>query len=247
MTRILLVHGAFSDASVWDRVMPSLRGSGHAVDAIDLPGAGADRTPLDAVTLDAYADKICAVIATGPPALLVGHSMGGMAVTQAAARQPGRVAGLIYVAAFLPAPGQSLLALTELPEGAGEQVQANLVVIGDPPVATLPPDAAREARFGCCDDQQAAWGLARLHPQAVAPFTAPFELDRSNRDAYAALQRAYVVCTRDRAIPPALQRRMLAAAGCDPVIELDTDHCPWASCPGQLAEALNLISTTSGA
>ena len=47
------------------------------------------------------------------------------------------------MAAFLPSDGQSLLDLTQLPEGAGDQVQANLVVDGDPPVATMPPDAAR--------------------------------------------------------------------------------------------------------
>ena len=43
---------------------------------------------------------------------------------------------------------------------------------------------------------------------------------------YKRLPRAYVTCLQDRAIPPALQRRMLEAAGCDPVIEIDTDHSP---------------------
>src|SRR5438552_2315995 len=81
---------------------------------------------------------------TRPPAVLVGHSMGGMVITQAAANCPEYVDRLVYVAAFLPADGQSLIDLTQLPEGAGDAVQANLVVDGDPPVATMPPEAARE-------------------------------------------------------------------------------------------------------
>ena len=53
----------------------------------------------------------------------------------------------MYVAAFLPADGQSLIDITQLPEAAGDAVQANLVVDGDPPVAVMPPEAARRALF----------------------------------------------------------------------------------------------------
>ena len=98
------------------------------------------------VTLDAYAERVCEALAAGPPAVLVGHSMGGVVVTQAAARTPEQVETLVYVAAFAPADGQSLLDLTSLPEGAADQVQANIVVDGDPPVATMPETAARVGR-----------------------------------------------------------------------------------------------------
>jgi pimeloyl-ACP methyl ester carboxylesterase len=212
------------------------------VKAIDLPGAGEDTTPVAEVTLDRYAERVCEALSGGPPAVLVGHSMGGMVITQAAARCPERIARLIYVAAFLPQDGQSLIDLTHLPEAAGDQVQANLVVEGDPPVATMREEAVRNALFHCCDEEAVAWALPLRGPQAVAPFAAPAQLNGPARDAFAALPRAYVMCLQDRAIKPALQRRMLEAAGCDPVIEIDTDHCVWASRPDELAAALDRLA-----
>jgi pimeloyl-ACP methyl ester carboxylesterase len=239
MARIVLVHGAFAGAWCWEPVLPGLRAAGHEVEALDLPGSGEDRTPVAEVTLEAYAQRVGDVLAAGPPAVLVGHSMGGMVVTQAAAHHPELVAALVYVAAFLPANGQSLLDLTGLPEGAEDQVQANLVVAGDPPIATMPVAATRQALLACCDDTQAAWAVQRMGPQPVIPFTQPVNLSGAAADAFAALPRAYVSCTLDRAIPVALQRRMLQSGGCDPVIELETDHSPWISRTDELVAALD--------
>jgi len=152
MTRFVLVHGAFGGSWCWEPVLPGLRAAGHEAEAIDLPGAGTDPTPLAEVTLDAYAERICQALSRtplAPPALLVGQSMGGMAITQAAARCPQHVAALAYVSAFAPADGQSLMDLVAMPEAAGDQVQASLVVEGDPPVATLPAQAARDAIYNC--------------------------------------------------------------------------------------------------
>jgi pimeloyl-ACP methyl ester carboxylesterase len=243
MARVVLVHGAFGRAAVWDRVLPGLRSAGHEVETLDLPGQGEDSTPVAEVTLDRYAERVCDVLADGPPAVLVGHSMGGMVITQAAARCPDRIEKLVYVAAFLPWDGMSLIDMTQLPEAAGDAVQANLVVDGDPPVATMPPEAAREALMHCCDDEQAAWAQSLRGPQPVAPFTHPVRLDGTHSEAFSKLSRAYVMCLQDSAIRPALQRRMLEAAGCDPVIEIDTDHFPWASRPDELVAALNRLAT----
>ena len=120
-----------------------------------------------------------------------------------------------------------------------DQVQANLVVVGDPPVATMPAAASRQALLACCDDTQVAWAVQRMGPQAVIPFTQPVNLGGAGADAFAALPRAYVSCTLDRAIPVALQRRMLQSAGCDPVIELEADHSPWISRSDELASVLD--------
>jgi pimeloyl-ACP methyl ester carboxylesterase len=123
MARFVLVHGAFAGAWLWEPVVDKLETAGHTVETLDLPGAGNDHTPVEEITLDAYAERICQVLGRRPQqAVLVGHSMGGMAVTQAASRCPERVAALIYVAAFLPGEGQSLKGLTELPEGEGDHV-----------------------------------------------------------------------------------------------------------------------------
>jgi len=241
MARMVLVHGAFGRAACWDRVVPGLRSAGHSVEAIDLPGQGDDPTPVEEVTLDRYAQRVCEVLAEGPPAVLVSHSMGGMVVTQAAALCPEHIERLVYVAAFLPWDGMSLIDMTQLPEAAGDSVQANLVVEGDPPVARIPPEAGREALTHCADDEAAAWAASIRGVQPVVPFTNPVALDGQGADAFTALPRAYVMCLQDRAIKPALQRRMLETAGCDPVIEIDTDHSVWASRPEELAAALNGI------
>jgi pimeloyl-ACP methyl ester carboxylesterase len=243
MARIVLVHGAFGAAWCWEPVIPGLEEAGHTVQAFDLPGSGEDRTPVADVTLDAYADRVCEVLAQGPPAVLVGHSMGGVVVTQAAARSPQLVDSLVYVTAFAPADGQSLLDLTQLPEGATDQVQANLVVDGDPPVATMPAAAARVAIYGCASDDAAAEAVGKRGPQPVVPFTQPLQVPADTRAEFERLPRAYVTCLRDLAIPPALQQRMYAAAGCDPVIELDTDHAPMLSRTSELVGILDRIAS----
>jgi pimeloyl-ACP methyl ester carboxylesterase len=247
MARIVLVHGAFGGAWCWEPVIPGLEESGHTVQALDLPGSGEDTTPVAEVTLDAYADRVCEVLAQGPPAVLVGHSMGGVVVTQAAARSPQLVDSLVYVAAFAPADGQSLLDLTQLPEGASDQVQANLVVDGDPPVATMPAGAARVAIYGCASDDAAAEAVRKRGPQPVAPFTQPVRIPDETRAEFERLPRAYVTCLQDLAIPAALQHRMYVAAGCDPVIELDTDHAPMVSRTDKLISILDQLASRAAA
>jgi pimeloyl-ACP methyl ester carboxylesterase len=241
MARIVLVHGAFAGAWCWEPVLPGLRAAGHEPRAIDLPGSGEDRTPVTEVSMDAYADRICEELRAGEPAVLVGHSMGGIAVTQAAARCPEQVTALVYVSAFAPAEGQSLMDLTAYPEAADDQVQANLVVEGDPPVGTLSAEALHQALLTCCTPEQVRWGVERFAPQPVGPFGHKLQIPDDRRAEFDALPRAYVLCAQDRAIPKAMQRRMLTDAGADPVLELDTDHSPWLSRSDELVQALTTI------
>jgi pimeloyl-ACP methyl ester carboxylesterase len=244
MARFVLVHGAFAGAWAWGPLTERLEAAGHSVEALDLPGSGEDRTPVAEVTLDACVERLCELLRAGEePAIVVPNSMGGVITTMAAARCPGRVASIVYVAAFLPVDGESLLDLTNLPEGADDQVQANVVVEGDPPVATMPDEASTDALYGCCSEEVAAWAVARQRPQAVAPYATPVSLDE--REAFDAIPRSYVLCKRDRAIPPALQRLMCERAGCEEVIELDTDHSPHLSATAELAQALDELATRS--
>jgi pimeloyl-ACP methyl ester carboxylesterase len=124
----------------------------------------------------------------------------------------------------------------KLPEGAGDQVQANLTVSGDPPVGVMSAAASRQALYECCADDVAADAIARQLPQPVAPFVMPVSLPAGVLDR---IPQYAVVCTRDRAIPPVLQRRMSKDNACADVVDIDTDHTPQLSRPKDLAEALD--------
>ena len=243
MARFVLVHGAFSGAWIWRPLMDRLKDAGHSAEAFDLPGSGDDHTPANEVTLNACAARLCEVLAnSSEPAVVAGNSMGGIIATQGAARCPGRVAALVYVTAFLPRNGQSLLDLTKLPEGADDQVQANIVIEGEPPVAIMPAAASRQALYGSCAEDVATWAIAQQRPQPVAPFTTPVSIPSGALDG---IRRYYVLCTRDRAIPPALQQRMIAENECADVVELDTDHTPQLSMTDELAKALHRFAAHS--
>lgn len=236
MARFVLVHGAFGGAWCWEPVVGPLEAAGHTVEAFDLPGGGDDRTPVEEITLESCAARVCEVLAQRPePGVLVGHSMGGVIITQAAARFPERIASLVYVCAFMPANGQSLLDLTRLPEGAGDMIQASIVIEGDPPVATLSEEATAAAIYNGCTSEQVAWAVARRRSQAVAPFATPVSVDD---EVLAAIPRSYVLTLRDQALPPALQRRMIREHPCRRVIELDADHAPFLSATDELVAAL---------
>jgi pimeloyl-ACP methyl ester carboxylesterase len=241
MARFVLVHGAFTGAWIWGPLVDALKAAGHSAEAFDLPASGDDPMPASAATLDTCATRLCEVLASSSePAIVAGNSMGGIIATQGAARCPSRVKALVYVTAFLPKDGQSLLDLTKLPEGSGDQVQANITVDGEPPVATMPCAASRDALYGCCTDPVAAWAIARQRPQPVAPFVTPVSIPPGSLDG---INRYYVVCTRDQAIPLPLQRRMIAENPCADVVELDTDHTPHLSKTDELAKALHRFAT----
>jgi pimeloyl-ACP methyl ester carboxylesterase len=243
MARFVFVHGAFCGAWIWSPLIDRLKPLGHSVEAFDLPGSGDDRTPASEVTLDACATRLCEVLAaSAQPAIVAAHSMGGIIATQAAARCPGRVASLVYVTAFVPRDGQSLLHLTKLPEGAGDQVQANLTIEADSPVALMPAAASRQAFYGSCADDVAAWAISRQRPQPLAPFETPVSIPPGALDS---ISRYFVVCLRDRAIPLPLQRRMIAESVFAGVAELDTDHTPLLSMPDDLARSLHHFASHS--
>jgi pimeloyl-ACP methyl ester carboxylesterase len=237
MARFVLVHGAFSGAWIWGPLIDRLNAAGHTAEAFDLPGLGDDQTPASEVSLDACAGRLCEVLASSSePAIVVANSMGGLVATQAVANCPSNVRAIVYVTAFLPKNGQSLLELTKLPEGAGDQVQANIIVEGEPPVARMPAEASRQALYGCCTDDVAVWAIARQRPQPVAPFVTPVSIPSGALDH---VNRYYVVCTQDRAIPLPLQRRMIDENKCADVVEFDTDHTPHLSITDELAKALS--------
>jgi len=134
--------------------------------------------------------------------------------------------------------------LDEASRGDGEQVLANVVVEGEPPVAVMPAAASRHALYGACTEDVAAWAIARQCPQPVSPLPVAVSIPPG---ALNGINRYYVLCTRDRAIPPPLQRRIIAENTCADVIELETDHTPQLSMTNELAKALHRFATHSSA
>jgi pimeloyl-ACP methyl ester carboxylesterase len=239
MARIVLVHGGWGGAWIWEKVVEPLTAVGHRVETLDLPGAGDDYTPLDQINLDLYAERICDVLGQSPEqAVLVGHSMGGVAVTQAASRCPGRVASLIYIAAFLPSEGESLIGLTQLPEGEGDHVQATMVVSGEPPLAELSEENSITAFYNLAPPDLAKWAAGMQRPQPVIPM-----MDEAHLTVgYENIPRSYIHTTRDQANMPALQRRMMKERRVSPVIEFETDHTPHLSAPDELVDAIDQLA-----
>ena len=89
MATYVLVHGAWHGAWCWFKVIPLLEKRGHKVVALDLPSHGRDKTPTSSVTLQSYADRVCQTLdECSEPVVLVGHSMGGVVITQAAEQRP---------------------------------------------------------------------------------------------------------------------------------------------------------------
>lgn len=240
MSRFVLVHGAMGNHRTWPlSFLEGLRAKGHTVEVLDLPGQGNDHTPKDSVTLQTYADKVVSQLKThDEPAILVGHSMGGMVVTQAAddfIAGGGKLAQVVYLTAFLPRNSQSLLDLAGTPEGAGDQVQANLQVSGEPPMGTFPHSAAKEALFNTTPlDVFNAVEPGSMESQPIIPFTNPATItdDRT-------IVRRYIFALQDRAIPLPLQRKMSRDTAVVETAEIDCDHMVMYSAPEQLIEVLD--------
>ena len=112
----ILVHGAWHGAWCWYKVVPLLEARGHKVVAPDLPGHGKDTTKPEQVTLADYVNKVVSVANDqNGPVILVGHSMAGVVISQAAeVLGANKISALIYLDAFLPANGESLFALVEM-------------------------------------------------------------------------------------------------------------------------------------
>jgi pimeloyl-ACP methyl ester carboxylesterase len=234
MAHFLLVHGAWHGAWCWDATAAVLRAAGHDVTAIDLPSHGDDPTPAAEVTIDSYVERIgTALSAIEGKAVVVGHSMGGVAITAAAEAFPDRIAKLVYLTAFLPKNGESLLAL----EGRNPKpaVPPALVVSETEPTATIREDMIVPLFFHDCtaDDQQMAVG--KLTPQSLAPLSAELVL---TDERFGSIPRAYIECTDDRAISIELQRDMYTASGVQTVLSLDASHSPFMSMPQALADQL---------
>jgi pimeloyl-ACP methyl ester carboxylesterase len=236
MARFVLVHGAWQGAWCWREMVPRLVAKGHEAIAIDLPGHGEDRSPVEATILHDYVGCIReAVSASESRTILVGHSAGAI-ISQAAEFAPDRIQGLVYVAALVPPDRSSMMKFVEALDPA---YLATFVWAPDRRTARISPEGARRFLYSNSSPASIEFALQRLTPEPVAPFEAAVHLSDAN---FGRVPRYYIECLQDRVVPIALQRSMRTSIPFYGVYSIDTDHSPFFSAPEELAAILQKIA-----
>jgi len=233
MSDILLVHGSCHGAWCWRDLLPELRALGHAPRAIDLPGHGDDLTPVSEVTLDSYADAVLA--ASTPQTVVVGHSMGGFAISAAAQKNPAAMARLIYLCAYVPAAGMTLADMRK--QAPSQPLMPAVRMADDGKSFTLDPTMTEALFYNDCPPGAAEFAIPRLCAQAIAPTTVALPDTRRAES----LPRSYIRCMDDRTIPPAYQVTMTQDWPDKDVYEMATGHSPFLTDPARLARIIKTI------
>jgi len=230
----VLVHGAWHGAWCWEQVEHHLGELGAASVAVDLPGRAGDARPAAELTLDSYVDHMVAAIdAALEPVVLVGHSLGGLVVSQAAERIPEKVSSLVYLCAMLLEDGQSTIDAAV--NDADSQLMANISLDEKAATSSVAESAVRALFYGDCTVAASDTAARLLVPEPVGPATTPV---RVTTEGWGSVPRSYILCAQDRAISPTTQRAMIASVGVDRVIELESSHSPFISQPERLAAIL---------
>jgi pimeloyl-ACP methyl ester carboxylesterase len=212
---VVLVHGGFVDGSGWEDVYKALTKEGYAVSVV--------QNPTTSLADDVAATQR-AVAAQKGPVILVGHSYGGVVITEAG--NDPRVAGLVYIAAFAPDKGESVATLIKDP----------------PPGAPVPPILPPENGYLLLDKTKFSASFAADVPADMAAFMADSQVPWGvaaltgtiSEPAWRTKSSWYLVATDDKMIPPDAQRAMSKRAG-SVVVEVKGSHAVYVSQPQAVA------------
>ena len=234
----VLVHGAWQGAWVWDNVKATLESKGQKVIVVELPAHGADTTSPLNVSIDVYRDKVIAAISkVSGKVILVGHSMGGVVVSAVAEKIPAQIEKLVYIGAFLPANGQSLvdLANTDAQSHLGPNLRPadgglTLDIVPDSIISIFCQDGSAQTRQLL---------LSKYRKEPAIPFANKVTLTPA---AFGSVDKYYIKTMQDHAVGPDLQSRMITAAGITKVYPIQSGHSPFLSMPDAVsAILLNII------
>jgi hypothetical protein len=230
---VVLVHGAWSDVSAWDAVKPLLEAKELNVITVNLPGHGNDTTAFTSITLQSYVDAVKSEIGETKNITLVGHSMAGIVISQVAEDMPGSIKKLIYLAAYLPANGQSLLDIAK--KDADSHVGKFLQIDQATASAGINKDGAidifvADAPIGM--QNQYATGVK---PDPLVPFVSPVKLTDGN---FGSIEKVYIYTKNDHAVSYPMQLAMAKSGQIKQEYTLNSSHTPFFSMPQKLAEIL---------
>lgn len=231
---IALVHGAFEDAHIWDRVSGKLQADGYRVINVDLPGRPSAPMAAKLVSNDVYRDTVLkAISGEAQPVVLVGHSFGGIAVSAVAEAAPAKVRTAVYLAAYLPQDGESMLSLAKQDRDskAGPALQI------DEAKGIISVDySARADLFA----NGAPEGLRKVLPDLIideplAPIVTPVKLTAQR---FGKVDKVYIHTAQDQVVSPYLQQKMVAATPVRLQFSLDTGHIPFLTDVSGLVSAI---------
>lgn len=234
MKTFILIHGSWHSSWNWHRVIPILKQQGHKAIAIDLPGMGRDKTPINEVKMQTTVQGICNLIdSIDGKVILVGHSKNGIMISQAAEYRPGKIEKLIYLTAYLIPSGKTQ---REYSVQDTEGVLKPYVDV-DPTLqaSSLRTDIYKEGLYHDCDDHINELAKLLLSHEPIESGMSPLQLTDEN---YGSVPRYYIECTEDKAVTPFIQRKMYQETPCRKVYSMPTSHSPFFSKPQELCEIL---------
>lgn len=234
MKTFILIHGSWHSSWNWHKVIPILEKQGHKTIAIDLPGMGRDKTPINEVKMQSTVEKICKLIdSIEGKVILVGHSKNGIMISQAAEYRPDKIEKLVYLAAYLIPNGKTQRGYS-LQDTEG--ILKPFVTMHDELQAhTLQPEIYRDGLYNDCEENIVELAKLLLSHEPVESGIIPLQLTEEN---FGSIPRVYIECTEDKAVTPFIQRKMYTEMPCEKVYSMQTSHSPFFSKPQELSDIL---------
>jgi pimeloyl-ACP methyl ester carboxylesterase len=237
MSTYVLIHGSWHGAWCWYKIIPLLEQAGHTAIALDLPGHGRDWTAARDISMQSYVDSVCKILDAQPePVILVGHSRGGIVISQTAEYRPEKIQTLVYLAAYLIPNGEAML-----PTALGDTeslIASNLVLNEEEGHHMLKQEAFKAALDADCSQEDVTLATALLTPEPNAPVATPLNLSDKN---FGQIARIYIETLQDKGVSPNLQKKMYTAIPCQKVISMETSHSPFLSSPEKLVSHLTSL------
>lgn len=228
---IVLVHGAFETADVWGHVVAKLESDGYKVKNVNLPGRRGAEASMGDVSLALYQQTVARAIADEiRPVVLVGHSFAGFTISAVAEAEPDKIKTLVYVAAYIPQSGQSLLTMATA--DTGSKLGPILAIDKEHGIASVTP--AVGAALFANDATEAVQGFVAtaIVQEPLAPLATPVTLTSSR---FGKVDKVAIRTLRDQVVSTPYQVEMAKITPVHLQLTIDTGHAPFVTQPDALA------------